>query len=337
MNVEKYAERMILEGMAAKDIADCIGCPVTSVYAVARRRGLNIRKSSVLEPVLKQHHDEIQRDIYNGSTIKEIADKFGVSYTTAKRYVRNYIDYPEELKQANINRAVELNRNTEAEVRAKIAQANQFIEYVGGYTRKQEPVTVQCLVCGQTYEMNFNTIVHNGGGNCPHCKEAERIEREQQREQQREQRRQVEAEERERKRLLARLTKILETKAKQDERWHDCPVCGKRTNRPKYCSDRCRKRAENKRSEVVRRTRIAEQMIDNDITLEGLFKRDKGVCHICGGKCDYEDYVVTDQTIICGDWYPSIDHVVPLSKGGEHSWKNIKLAHRICNTKKYNR
>ena len=99
----------------------------------------------------------------------------------------------------------------------------------------------------------------------------------------------------------------------------------------------CSKRAENKQREIARRTRIAEQMVDNDITLEGLYKRDKGVCHICGGKCDYEDYVVSDQAIICGDWYPSIDHVIPLSKGGEHSWDNVKLAHRICNSKKSNR
>lgn len=58
--------------------------------------------------------------------------------------------------------------------------------------------------------------------------------------------------------------------------------------------------------------------------------------HLCGGLCDWEDYVVRDGVVICGDWYPSIDHVIPVSKGGLHSWENVKLAHRKCNTRKGN-
>ena len=30
----------------------------------------------------------------------------------------------------------------------------------------------------------------------------------------------------------------------------------------------------------------------------------------------------------------SKDHIIPLAKGGEHSWDNIQLAHRICNSLK---
>lgn len=35
---------------------------------------------------------------------------------------------------------------------------------------------------------------------------------------------------------------------------------------------------------------------------------------------------------VVGKTYPSIDHVFPLSKGGLHSWDNVKLAHHYCNT-----
>jgi len=38
------------------------------------------------------------------------------------------------------------------------------------------------------------------------------------------------------------------------------------------------------------------------------------------------------DTFIAGNMYPSIDHVVPLSRGGLHEWGNVKLAHRICNS-----
>lgn len=73
-------------------------------------------------------------------------------------------------------------------------------------------------------------------------------------------------------------------------------------------------------------------MVDKDITLQGLFKRDQGVCHICGLRCLWDDYITRDGVVICGEWYPSIDHVIPLAKGGYHSWENVKLAHRRCNT-----
>lgn len=35
-----------------------------------------------------------------------------------------------------------------------------------------------------------------------------------------------------------------------------------------------------------------------------------------------------------GDNYPSVDHIVPLAKGGLHSWDNVQLAHFKCNTLK---
>lgn len=63
------------------------------------------------------------------------------------------------------------------------------------------------------------------------------------------------------------------------------------------------------------------------ITLPKLFKRDNGVCQICGMICYFSnDY--------CADLYPTIDHIVPISKGGSHTWNNVQLAHRICNLNK---
>ncbi|MBQ1352344.1 MAG: HNH endonuclease [Firmicutes bacterium] len=83
-----------------------------------------------------------------------------------------------------------------------------------------------------------------------------------------------------------------------------------------------------------RRARLKAQMVDKDITIEGLFRRDKGVCSLCGGRCDLEDYTVREGVFIAGDWYPSVDHIKPISKGGLHSWGNVQLAHKRCNTLK---
>lgn len=82
-----------------------------------------------------------------------------------------------------------------------------------------------------------------------------------------------------------------------------------------------------------------ERVVDKDITLKKLYKHDEGICHICGKKCDLEDYwYMTGKTgkeiFVAGDNYPVIDHVIPLNKGGVQSWENVKLAHKACNTKK---
>ena len=50
---------------------------------------------------------------------------------------------------------------------------------------------------------------------------------------------------------------------------------------------------------------------------------------------DWDDCAHTDDGyFLAGDNYPSRDHVVPLAKGGTHTWDNVKLAHFRCNTLK---
>lgn len=88
-------------------------------------------------------------------------------------------------------------------------------------------------------------------------------------------------------------------------------------------------------SYVCGRYMQSDNVVDKGITLKKLFKREDGICHICGGKCDYEDYWYTKNDIfVAGDNYPVIDHVIPVKKGGVHSWENVRLAHKLCNTKK---
>lgn len=116
---------------------------------------------------------------------------------------------------------------------------------------------------------------------------------------------------------------------------HVCTVCGcfftAKYPTTKYCSDRCRKqRYKTKR-------RYKNITIDNDITLEGLALRDDQTCQLCGCAVDWSDKKYVDGTVICGDSYPSVDHIIPISLGGMHAWSNVQLAHRICNTKKSNK
>lgn len=69
---------------------------------------------------------------------------------------------------------------------------------------------------------------------------------------------------------------------------------------------------------------------DKTITLKGLIKRDNGICQICGGAIDI---TAIDKGHALGD-YPSLDHIIPLSRGGTHTWNNVQLAHMRCNSGK---
>ena len=65
------------------------------------------------------------------------------------------------------------------------------------------------------------------------------------------------------------------------------------------------------------------------VTLQNLIKRDGLTCAICGLECIYGD----DPLALL---YPTMDHIIPISKGGGHTWDNVQIAHRICNINKSN-
>lgn len=61
-----------------------------------------------------------------------------------------------------------------------------------------------------------------------------------------------------------------------------------------------------------------------------LFDRDGWVCQLCGEPVDPE---LKRPNVMA----PTIDHIVPLSLGGDHTMENCQLAHLSCNSSKGNR
>jgi 5-methylcytosine-specific restriction endonuclease McrA len=66
---------------------------------------------------------------------------------------------------------------------------------------------------------------------------------------------------------------------------------------------------------------------DLKITIAYLVQRDKGRCGIC------RKPVRAKQ----GPRRASLDHIIPLSRGGTHTLANVQLAHYVCNLSKNNR
>lgn len=101
------------------------------------------------------------------------------------------------------------------------------------------------------------------------------------------------------------------------------------------CSTKCSKKRRNRLGYMYSSERLNDNnIVDKDISLEVLYKRDKGICYLCGGKCNYDDYVKTETSFTSGKTYPSIDHIIPIARNGKHAWDNVKLAHHYCNSMK---
>lgn len=99
-------------------------------------------------------------------------------------------------------------------------------------------------------------------------------------------------------------------------------------NKAKYCSVICRNRFSNRKTDAIRRRKVsANGRVDWTISIERLTKRDGRTCYLCNELMDYQAHSNHDN-------YPSIEHVQPISKGGTHTWDNVKLAHRKCNYEK---
>lgn len=248
-----------------------------------------------------------------GHTAKETAEHFGVSSDYIRKLCRGIAPQGQG----------PIDEQTVSE-RVKEKSLGQF-EYVSGYTNKENNILVRCTVCGGEFERTYHHLTTRLN-NCPCCVERERLQLKEARDAEKERKR--------KEREAKAIERKAEEERKRDERKHPCPVCGEATFRNKYCSVDCAKKADNKRRDFSRRVKLMSAMVDKDITVEGLYRRDGGTCYLCGRKCNFEDYTVKDGAFIVGDWYPSIDHVIPLTKGGLHSWNNVMLAHHRCNSEK---
>lgn len=100
----------------------------------------------------------------------------------------------------------------------------------------------------------------------------------------------------------------------------------------KYCSPACTKaRAWKDNWKNVAHRRINERGATVELfDREEIFDRDGWVCQLCHEPIDPN---AKRPDLRCA----SVDHIVPISKGGEHSRANVQSAHLICNLTKGDR
>lgn len=308
--------RMLNEGASASKIAAAVGCSVPMIYKVGREIGHQFNGAGLED----ERRCEIMLALQRNEPIKRIAKECHTSAETVRRVrdmagiesgagVNQYGGYDERLERA----------------KRVISERAPGFEYVGGFTDTDSAVRLRCRVCGAEKIASMITV-RKGKVECAACRQRQTQARAMKREEER-QRRQRAAEEKHKADMLEKIAGRMQIRF----RFCGCGAILPVDTRAKYCPD-CRRRIDNKRREVSRRVKIKEALVDIGITVMRLYKRDRGVCWICGKPCDPHDWTEINGTIICGNAYPSIDHVIPLSKGGKESWDNVRLAHRICNS-----
>ena len=124
----------------------------------------------------------------------------------------------------------------------------------------------------------------------------------------------------------------------------DCRFCGElstvRTSRATRCrTPECKRAFNNERMREGgwatdytdrRRKRIKDHAVVERISRRRIFDRDKWLCGICDES--------VDATLGAPDpLSASLDHIVPVSRGGNHTVDNVRLAHLGCNIKRGNR
>lgn len=136
----------------------------------------------------------------------------------------------------------------------------------------------------------------------------------------------------ERQRIKAR--KNWESKSERDRSPRPCKECGVvfvpeyGNKRRAFCHDECLRKHSRRIGKATRKARMRNASSVEAIDPILVFKRDGWRCKLCGCRTPKRLRGTID------DRAPELDHVVPLSMGGAHSYANTQCACRRCNQEK---
>lgn len=264
----------------------------------------------------KELQNRINELISKGKKQKEISKELNIGIDTLQKYYR--------ANNITVLGNTKYRTSTGLEnFLLRLKENNNKYEYISGYENDDSKVKLRCKDCGEIIERWASSARSGRQFRCFNC---ERVTREQ--------KQQKHKQEIEQKKKQKELNKVLDSIQLS---FLVCKNCGNiylpTRNNTKYCSRKCYERHQE---HIKSRTRLekakANGNIDYSITLDKLIKRDNNKCYLCNKDCNLNDFIIRDNTKVTGNYYPSIDHVIPIANGGTHTWDNVRLAHRICNS-----
>lgn len=279
-----------------------------------------------MSKLTEEQKTEIVRLYQQGYGHKAVAKMMGISRDSVRYHINKC-----GIVRSLVNQYCDKDPETAFSKRFNIRYLNQF-EYVSGYENCESDISIKCLKCGAIItRCAHNYISKNKVIRCECCNELLKTQ----------------------DKLRRATIKILLSEIKgikniavikektAMENHYDCVCknCGKsfksKTDSRKYCCSYCMNRFNNSTKKHKKRERVIKNGRYEDISLNLLVRKKRNRCHICGGECDYKDI---KQNVnghrVYGPMYPTIDHIIPICKGGTNTWDNVDLAHMGCNCKK---
>lgn len=323
--VEMYAS-----GHTLTEIGDALGCSYMTVRRRLADAGVEIRKVGKQQ----QHCRHICLAMHEaGMTDAQIAETFGVTRTTVNEWIRSFgvkrgkgfasnKDMAGVLAKSNASRSRNATKRFVEKFESLHGDRFEIVE-CGTCNLKGGTCMLRCKTCGHEFDRYVSFKYKT---TCPVCREAERMR---------------EAEER--KAMKAEAEERRKAANLQVDR--TCRECGATFHSEyegaAYCSPECRRKHKRraapgrnaKRGGKYRHRKRARKYgcaYDPSVTLARLIERDGLTCYICGKQCDPSDMSWGSS----GPNRPTLDHVVPLAKGGGHVWGNVKVCCGECNSAK---
>ena len=295
--------------------------------------------------------DEVADYYIQGHSVADTAERFGIPESQINNLAKvRHLTNGRTLQIANIS------RKKKAEERLAEVIASKGFEYLGGYSDKDGSAKIKCLKCGTEFKRTVD-FLKKGNVICQECQKRETAKRN-------EERRRISKQNAEVRKLEQEWHRMTHPPKDHYQEQHEaflnregiCEICGKPYTVKEYvescglkkaqdngvCSDECRRKKLNRSVRDSRKRRGVSDThrararkygcaYDSSVTLPKLIKRDGLRCAICGEMCDPNDRSWNKNM---GAMSPTIDHIIPMAKGGGHVWDNVQVAHAICNSYK---
>ena len=292
-----------------------LGHSPSTIWKVIKKAGLC--KGRGKNQKYKITDEQILEDISQGLTRQEIANKRNIHVGNLDRRMKKlgvharYADRQNEIAADTWH----YHQSSEQFVVKNLGDSFDFIAY------KRSNYKIRCKLCGDVIVRNKSSI-RRQTVICKNCKQKEK-------------------------------ERIKSVRSFCISQSHKCSCCNKEFYSPYstsiYSSETCKRKAKRMRYKTKYPERVKERKrkyndhghhihrakqygcdYEYGITLKKVIQKDDNICQICHKPCNLDDKSYGE----IGKLYPSIDHIIPLSKGGSHTWNNVQLAHMICNSYK---
>lgn len=295
---------------------EALGVSYVTVLRAVNAAGINAdgRKLNGVNNPQRKITDSQLRIAAETMTRKEISETYGIHITNVDRRMKKLGIHA---KPAERNASQGCTRRIfgdtwhyVASQKEKFEKLHQSFEYIESRrSGNTERIRMRCRACGTIVDRAESTM-RQTNIICDKCADDE-------------------AKQRTRQTLIGAFMAIAQAKTPKT-----CAACGKGFYSPypnkKYCSDTCKRKFKGQYNNIRSRCRKYGVFYDPKVTAKAVIERDGGICQICHKKCDENDRSWGSL----GPKFPTVDHIIPLAKGGTHTWGNVQCACALCNSYK---